>query len=120
MPLHVLDTWGSWIDVPPSIQQAFEKHQRERIEQEKEKRKNAIEGMVKEENKTDPRKSLKRVKRESGAGPAAASAAASSSAAVSPSGALDHSDLHSIYAAIHGLAHCMIALMPMSVLTHAH
>lgn len=163
LPLHEIETWALWVDVPLSIQRAYAKWaeqqgplielqqymvQHETGKKEEECDEERKEYTVKQETSsqssstTRPRK---RTKRESSsttnqpgsvssasASASSASAAASSSASSTATSAsacasasspfswsapeLNALDARPIHAGLHGLTHCIIALMPMYIL----
>ncbi len=128
MPLHTLETYAAWVDVPPSVQRAFEAHAakefqdkcRQRIEAEAATKT----GQMQWRGETAAElASAKRAKRENGSSAAAAASAASASSSdgIGPAELLDsvsRNNLqdHSIHAGLHGLTHCMISLLPIFLL----
>jgi hypothetical protein len=114
LPKHEFETWACWVDVPPSIQEAYAKWALEQST-------GVQASTLADEQKEHPEggRSRKRVKTE--ASTPAAAAAASSTASPSEWNAADPDRLNDrpIHAGLHGLNHCMIALMPMSV-EHTH
>lgn len=108
MPNHVIETNACWINIPKSIQDAYQAWS------EKISTSMKLEGASPtKENNDSANRPMKRMKTE----PSTSSLPAASSSSSVPIHSFESLPQRSIHAAMHGLNHCMIALMPMSVIS---
>ena len=135
MPLHHFDTWAAWVDIPASIRHAYAQWEEGQLGQgvapghaEPEEERKASDVVVQPAGKRVKRESQVAASSASAGLTASSSSSAAAAAAVSsspvswsPDGLLSIADRnrmqqHAIHAALHGLSHCVIALLPMFLL----
>jgi ATP-dependent helicase YprA (DUF1998 family) len=119
MPSHEFDTYAAWIDIPPSIQRAFQEYVMKEFYEQNSDSNSAAASASSWRGETAVEVAIaKRIKLESGAAAATSSASSSSNANPIPLNNVDRNNLsiRSIHAGIHGLTHCMISLLPIFLL----